>query len=98
MLPLLVRMRHAETGVRRAAGFRRSEVRGGRSASNDLTHDGPFVSQWHGIVRFDEQGTRFLDLGATNGTMLRGARIEKNVEVGLDERTELVIGPLALSF
>ena len=93
MLPLLVRMRHAETGVQRDAGFRRSPVRVGRSALNDLPLDEAFVSQWHAIIRFDDEGTRFLDLGSTNGTVLHGAPLEKNVEVDLDDKTELVIGP-----
>ena len=98
MLPLLVRISHTESGVQRDVGFRRSPVRIGRNHLNDLALDEPFVSQWHGIVRFDDEGTRFLDVGSTNGTVLEDARLEKNTEVEVTDQTTLVIGPLTLSF
>jgi hypothetical protein len=98
MLPLLVRVHHAESGVHRDLGFRRSPVRIGRNHLNDLMLDEPFVSQWHGIVRFDDEGTRFIDVGSTNGTTLNGARLEKNVEIELTPEMALVIGPLTLMF
>ena len=98
MIPLLVRIKNTETDAAIEAGFRRSPVRIGRNDLNDLAISESFVSQWHALVRFDEQGTTFLDLGSTNGTKLAGERLEKNVEVELDVETRLTIGPLRLSF
>jgi hypothetical protein len=97
-LPLLVRIATKETGAQIDAGFRRSPVRIGRNHLNDLAIDESFVSQWHGIVRFDDAATRFLDLGSTNGTFREGERLETHVEVELDADTKLAIGPLRLTF
>lgn len=94
MLPLLVEITNTETGARVEAGFKRSPVRIGRNALNDLAIDESFVSQWHGLVRFDDAGTRFLDLGSTNGTFLGDDRLESNVEVEVTDETRLRIGPL----
>lgn len=96
--PLLIRVTNTENGTSIDAGFKRSPVRVGRNQLNDLAIDEGFVSQWHGLVRFDDEGTKFLDLGSTNGTKLAGDRLEKNVEVELAEETELEIGPLKLRF
>ena len=86
-----------ETGVQYDAGFRRSPVRIGRNHLNDLTLDEGFVSQWHGIVRFDEGGTRFLEVGSTNGTTLDGTQLETNTETDVTEDADLAIGPLRLT-
>ncbi len=96
MHPLLVHITNQETGIKIQAGFRRSPVRIGRNHLNDLSIDEGFVSQWHGLVRFDDGGTRFLDLGSTNGTKLNGERLEQNVEIELETETQLEIGPLSL--
>ena len=96
MLPLLIRVTNQDTGARFEAGFKRSPVRIGRNKLNDLAIDEDFVSQWHGLVRFDDEGTRFLDLGSTNGTFLGEDRLEKNVEIDLGEETTLEIGPLRI--
>ncbi|MFK7989558.1 MAG: FHA domain-containing protein [Sandaracinaceae bacterium] len=98
MLPLLVQIVNKETHATVEAGFRRSPVRLGRNALNDLALDESFVSQWHGIIWFDEEGTRFLDLGSTNGTKLDGNRLEKNTEVDVTAETHLAIGPLRMTF
>ncbi len=98
MLPLLIEITNQDSGARVEAGFKRSPVRIGRNALNDLAIDEGFVSQWHGLVRFDDAGTRFLDLGSTNGTFLGKDRLEKNVEIELSEDTKLEIGPLRFRF
>ncbi|MCB9593361.1 MAG: FHA domain-containing protein [Sandaracinaceae bacterium] len=97
MLPLLIRLVHLETGIEREAGFRRSPVRIGRNHLNDLTIDEGFVSQWHGIVRFEEDETRYLDVGSKNGTQYEGKQLESKEEVVLGENAELEIGPIKLT-
>lgn len=96
MVPLLVRMIHTETGAEREAGFRRSPIRIGRNHLNDLTIDEGFVSQWHGIVRLEEDETRYLDVGSKNGTTYQGALLPSKEEVVLEEGAELRIGPIRL--
>ena len=98
MLPLLIQVTNKETGAQIEAGFKRSPVRFGRNTLNDLAIDEGFVSQWHGLIRFEEETTSFLDLGSTNGTELNGNRLDKNVEVDLTPETKLAIGPLRFTF
>src|SRR5690606_24526143 len=65
---------------------------------NELVLNGPFVSQWHAVVRFDEHKVRYVDLGSTNGTMMNGRRLARHVQVEVDPQTDLRIGPLQLAF
>lgn len=97
VLPLLIQVANKETGAQIEAGFKRSPVRIGRNALNDLAIDESFVSQWHGLVRFEGDATTYLDLGSTNGTELDGSRLEKNVEVEVGPETKLAIGPLRVT-
>ncbi|MCB9596896.1 MAG: FHA domain-containing protein [Sandaracinaceae bacterium] len=97
MLPLLIHVANQDTGVVVEAGFTRSPVRIGRNTLNDLAIDEAFVSQWHGVIRFDEASTLFLDLGSTNGTKLDGNRLHGNTEVELTPEMQLAIGPLRLT-
>lgn len=89
-------MKNRETGATVEAGFTRSPVRLGRNDLNDLSIDEGYVSQWHGVIRFDEGSTTYLDVGSTNGTELNGALIDKNVEVDVTPEAKLGIGPLEL--
>lgn len=98
MTPLLIRVKHVETGKSDEAGYKRSPVRIGRNSLNDLAIDEPFVSQWHAVVRFDDDGTRYIDLGSTNGTTHDGEKLEKNSELTVEGSTELKAGPLVLTF
>lgn len=97
VLPLLIQVANKETGAQIEAGFKRSPVRIGRNTLNDLAIDEGFVSQWHGLVRFDADNTTYIDLGSTNGTELDGSRLDKNVEVEVGPETKLAIGPLRLT-
>lgn len=85
-----------ETGAKVDAGFVRSPVRLGRNHLNDLAIDEGFVSQWHGLLRFDEETTTYLDLGSTNGTKVDGERLEKQAEIDVTPELRLAIGPLRL--
>ena len=73
-------------------------MRLGRNALNDLELDESFVSQWHGVIRFDDKQVLYLDLGSTNPTLIDGAPVKRNVEVAVTEQTDLRIGTLRLHF
>src|SRR5919204_3544204 len=99
MLPLVIYIEDpdAPDGERRYV-FKQSPVRVGRSPMNDLVLAQGFVSQLHGLVRFDARETVVVDLGSTNGTEIDGQRAAKNVPVPVDEDTRLAIGPIRLRF
>lgn len=92
--PLIIRVE--QKGSSQIYGFDASPVRIGRSPLNDLPIDEGFVSQWHAIVRFDAKGTRYFDLGSTNGTTIDGRRVEKNAPVDVTEHSEIKVGPIRL--
>jgi predicted component of type VI protein secretion system len=71
-------------------------VRIGRNALSDLQLDESFVSQWHGVIRFDEEHTTYLDLGSTNPTTIDGKPVARNVEIEVTETTDIRIGSLRL--
>ncbi len=68
MIPLAVHVDDLEARTSVPYAFIKSPVRVGRGELNDLTLDAPFVSTWHGVIQFDDDGVRFVDLGSTNGT------------------------------
>ena len=98
MQALVVNIENANTKQSDQAKFGRSPVRLGRNQLNDLVVNESFVSQWHGIIRFDGERAVYVDLGSTNGTAINGQRIHKNVEISLDETSDLRIGPVRLTF
>lgn len=98
MLPLLVRITNTQTGETEHSAFASSPVRIGRNQLNELVLNEPFVSQWHAVVRFDDNKVRYVDLGSTNGTMMNGRRLARHVQVEVDPQTDLRVGPLQLAF
>ncbi len=98
MIPLVVNVEDAEAGTAEQFAFIRSPVRIGRGELNDLPLQRPFVSTYHGLIQFDDQEARYLDLGSTNGSILAGGRLEKNAPAVLAPGSELHIGTLRLTF
>lgn len=96
MDPLRVRVEDLDGKAEEAYAFLRSPVRVGRGDLNDLRIDRPYVSSWHGVIQFDDEGIRFIDLGSTNGTYVDGARLERNKPASILPATELTIGRLRL--
>ncbi len=94
---LEVQITDPKTGSSRKMRFSHSPVRIGRNQLNDLSLDTPFVSEWHGTIRFDNHSIAYFDLGSTNGSMLDGKRLTKNVAVELTEASRLQVGGLELS-
>lgn len=98
MLPLLVRIHDTRSGQKKTQGFSQSPVRVGRNKLNELVLESQFASQWHAVIRFDDNKTVYVDLGSTNGTAIEGKRIAKNAEVEVTDSTEIAIGDLRIRF
>jgi type VI secretion system protein ImpI len=94
MLSLLVRVDDLESGGSQQYAFDKSPVRIGRNPMNDLALDSPFISQWHGLVRFDDSTTEYSDLGSTNGTLANGKRLQQNVPLQVAGNVELRVSSL----
>jgi len=97
MQSLVVNIENTKTQFREQATFSRSPIRIGRNQLNDLVVNESFVSQWHAIIRFDDQQAIFVDLGSTNGTNVNGQRLPKNVEVSVVPESDIRIGPVRLA-
>lgn len=97
MLPLVIYVEDPDApGGERRYVFKNSPVRLGRSPMNDLMLAQGFVSQLHGLVRFEAGSTVFVDLGSTNGTEIDGQRAARNAPVPVTERTRVAIGQIRL--
>ncbi len=94
---LEVQITDPKTGSSRKMRFSHSPVRIGRNQLNDLSLDTPFVSEWHGTIRFDNRSVAYFDLGSTNGSMLDGKRLTKNVAVELSAASRLQVGGIELT-
>jgi predicted component of type VI protein secretion system len=96
MLPLVIQIERTDERRADTCAFAQSPVRVGRNPLNDLQLDEGFVSQWHGVIRFDETQTTYLDLGSTNPTLIDGQPVQRNLEIPISETTDLRIGSLRL--
>lgn len=95
---LLVRVRDNTQGSEQASFFSTAPVRLGRNPLNDLTLDYGFVSQWHGVIKFDRNEIIFVDLGSTNGTLLDGQRVHERTPVRVSgPNSALSIGSLQIT-
>ncbi len=79
------------SGTEQKYEFDQSPIRIGRNPLNNVVLEGNFVSGWHGIIRFDDTGTYYFDLGSTNGTCLDGNRLQKNTPIPITQPTRLTI-------
>jgi hypothetical protein len=86
-----VLFRDPRSGGEKKYEFDQSPVRIGRNPLNNIVLEGNFVSGWHGIIRFDQTGTYYFDLGSTNGTSIDGKRLPKNTAVPITQPTRLSI-------
>jgi predicted component of type VI protein secretion system len=83
--------RDPRSGSEKKYEFDQSPVRIGRNPLNNVVLEGNFVSGWHGIIRFDQTGTYYFDLGSTNGTCLDGKRLQKNTAIPILQATRFTI-------
>jgi type VI secretion system protein ImpI len=98
MIPLVVHVVDLEGGREEQFAFLRSPVRIGRGDLNDLPLAKPFVSTYHGLVQFDDDGARYVDLGSMNGSVLDGVALQSNALTALEPGAELVLGTYRLTF
>jgi hypothetical protein len=98
MIPLVVRVLDEESGETEHFAFIRSPVRIGRGELNDLPLAKPFVSTWHGLVQFDDEGARYVDLRSKNKSYLEDVELEPNTPADLPSGASIVIGTLRLTF
>ncbi len=80
-MALLVRFREGPQAPEETFVFPSAPVRIGRNPLNDLALDYGFVSQWHGVIKFDRSDIAYVDLGSTNGTQLDGLRVQERTPV-----------------
>jgi len=66
-----------EDGVRTELELERSVVTIGRALDNDIRLASSQVSRHHCRIETDSEGVWALDLGSSNGTMLRGQRVQR---------------------
>ena len=86
-----VLFRDPRSGSERRYEFDQSPIRIGRNPLNNVILEGHFVSGWHGIIRFDDTGTYYFDLGSTNGTCLDGKKLQKNTAIPILQPTRFTI-------
>ena len=98
MLPLVIQIERISEGRTLTRAFHESPVRIGRSPFAGLRLPDPFISEWQAVVHFHDERTIYLDLGSKNPTRIRGRVVQRNVEVELDEHSDVCIGSLRLHF
>jgi FHA domain len=81
----------------RTLTFLESPIRIGRNQLNDIPIDDPFVSEWHGTIRFDDEGISYADLGSTNGSVIDGLRLAKNAPTRLTAGSRILLGRIELA-
>lgn len=96
MRPLVITIQSETTGEKHVRAFYRSPVHVGRNELNDLALPNEYVSLWHAVIRFEEEGIRYTDLGSKNGSEVGGRRISPNEAVDIAENEPLRIGDLRL--
>jgi predicted component of type VI protein secretion system len=81
----------------RTLTFLESPIRIGRNQLNDIPIDDPFVSEWHGMIRFDDEGASYADLGSTNGSVIDSIRLAKNAPTRLTAGSRILLGRIELA-
>ena len=96
-MPIEITVEISGSGSDRTLTFSESPVRVGRNQLNDITIDDPFISQWHGLIRFGSEGITYSDLGSTNGSIIEGVRLSTNVPNRLSDRSRVLLGRIELA-
>jgi hypothetical protein len=76
--------------------FKQESIIIGREEGVDVLIDNPSISRRHAEIRLEEQGWVVEDLGSSNGTFIRGARITGPHPIGLGD--EIGFGKFTIVF
>lgn len=79
-----------------AYDFKQPSIIVGRDEGADVLIDNPSVSRRHAEIRLGDNGWEVEDLGSSNGTFLRGHRIEGAQSIGLGD--EIGFGKFSIVF
>jgi hypothetical protein len=79
-----------------AYDFKQESIIVGRDDAADVLIDNPSVSRRHAEIRLAEDGWVVEDLGSSNGTFLRGAKIDGPQSIGLGD--EIGLGKFSIVF
>jgi pSer/pThr/pTyr-binding forkhead associated (FHA) protein len=96
-MPIEITVKISGSTSDRTLTFSESPVRVGRNQLNDVTIDDPFISQWHGLIRFGSDGITYSDLGSTNGSIIEGVRLSTNDPNRLSDRSRVLLGRIELA-
>jgi hypothetical protein len=79
-----------------AYDFKQESIIVGRDESADVLIDNPSVSRRHAEIRLTDDGWVVEDLGSSNGTFLRGGKIDGPQSIGLGD--EIGFGKFSIVF
>jgi pSer/pThr/pTyr-binding forkhead associated (FHA) protein len=76
--------------------FKQESIIVGREDGADVVIDNPSVSRRHAEIRLGDDGWEVVDLGSSNGTYIRGAKIARAERLGLGD--EIGFGKFSIVF
>jgi hypothetical protein len=79
-----------------AYDFKQASIVVGRDEGADVLIDNPSVSRRHAEIRLGDDGWMVEDLGSSNGTFLKGAKIDGPQSIGLGD--EIGMGKFSIVF
>ena len=79
-----------------AYDFKQPSIVVGRDEGADVLIDNPSVSRRHAEIRLTDDGWVVEDLGSSNGTFLKGAKIQGAQSIGLGD--EIGLGKFSIVF
>jgi hypothetical protein len=79
-----------------AYDFKQASIVVGRDDGADVLIDNPSVSRRHAEIRLGDDGWMVEDLGSSNGTFLKGAKIDGPQSIGLGD--EIGMGKFSIVF
>jgi pSer/pThr/pTyr-binding forkhead associated (FHA) protein len=97
-MALIVRIAAGPDSNASVLNFESSPVRIGRNRLNDVVLNPLYVSQWHAVIRFEDNDVTVMDLGSTNGTSVNGQRLRREAPMHLtSSNDEVKIGNISLT-
>lgn len=79
--------------TRESFNFFRSPIHLGRNPTNTLVLQSPYISQWQGIVAFDETVVTYSDKQSANPARISGKPLDGDRPIALDPADRIFLGP-----